>query len=268
MDRGPLPAVVLSAIEVAGRVADEQEVTVKNHRMRREPDPSTRNTRAERLPDPISGNLLDEDPPDAIERAIENAASPAPKAAPAAPHEPGSAQPAPDPAGLREAAQAALDEWDAATKDWMEWWARGGKGFHQFPVAAANHLRAALASEADLMHLAASPAPKAAPADPTAKPPFIYCPHCGGSWSEMAVVRAAIKKAAPAGLDVERRTPLASPDSLRLDPEDPESVACPRCGGPGAVAAHYGLCCDCIVPFDRECSPAGKAPSAALWGNR
>ena len=59
-----------------------------------------------------------------------------------------------------------------------------------------------------------------------------------------------------------------SPDSLRLDPEDPESVACPRCGGPGAVAAHYGLCCDCIVPFDRECSPAGKAPSAALWGNR
>ena len=150
MDRGPLPAVVLSAIEVAGRVADEQEVTVKNHRMRREPDPSTRNTRAERLPDPISGNLLDEDPPDAIERAIENAASPAPKAAPAAPHEPGSAQPAPDPAGLREAAQAALDEWDAATKDWMEWWARGGKGFHQFPVAAANHLRAALASSDSL----------------------------------------------------------------------------------------------------------------------
>lgn len=51
----------------------------------------------------------------------------------------------PDVEALRNAALAACDEWDAATVSWLEWFARGGKGSHEFPVAARNRLRAALA---------------------------------------------------------------------------------------------------------------------------
>ena len=46
---------------------------------------------------------------------------------------------------IEKAARAAADEWDAATRDWLEWFARGGKGFHVFPVKARDALRAALA---------------------------------------------------------------------------------------------------------------------------
>lgn len=39
--------------------------------------------------------------------------------------------------------------------------------------------------------------------------------------------------------------------------ESPPSDACDRCGKRPRVESHYGLCCQCIVPFDNECHPEG-----------
>ena len=45
---------------------------------------------------------------------------------------------------------------------------------------------------------------------------------------------------------------LGVPTAALLGPPE-----CDRCGQRPRVDAHYGMCCECIVPFDNECHPEG-----------